>query len=55
MSRYRARSIPASLERGGVGESFDHGGDEEIAAELDEVSLRRLVGDDEGALTKGLE
>src|SRR6476646_1333230 len=52
-----SRSVDSGLANKGEGlaESFDYRGDQEIAAEFDEVRLRGLVGDDEGVLTKGLE
>ena len=51
------RSINSGLahKRESLAQSFDHRGDQEIAAELDEVRLWGLVGDDEGSLTKDLE
>src|SRR6476660_5161325 len=52
-----SRSVDSGLANKGEGlaESFDHPGDQEIAAEFNEVRLRGLVGDDEGVLTKRLE
>src|SRR6476619_7502062 len=52
-----SRSVDSGLAHKGEGlaESFDHCGNQEIAAEFDEVRLRGLVGDDEGVLTKGPE
>ena len=45
-----SRSVDSGLAHKGEGlaESLDHRGNQEIAAEFDEVRLRGLVGDDEG-------
>ena len=49
----RTKEVDVCL--GNEEESLDHRGNQEIAAEFDEVRARGLVGDDEGVLTKGLE